>query len=667
MNARDVLDLAWLIPALPLAGAGLLFLFGRRLGEPAAGWVATGALVGAFALSVACLVALVGFDGAGRAHLVRGYDWITIGGFRSGVGLLVDPLSITWALLVTGVGSLIHLYAVGYMHGDARYGRFFATFNLFAAAMLVLVLADNFLLAFVGWEGVGLCSYLLIGHWSERPRAATAGVKAFVTNRVGDAGFLVAMFLIFGALGSLDYAAMREGAAQLPAETTTAIALALFLACMGKSAQILLHLWLPDAMEGPTPVSALIHAATMVTAGVYLVCRAHPFFERHAAAGEVVALVGALTALLAGTAALVQVDVKRVLAYSTISQLGYMFLAVGVGAYAAAVFFVVVHALYKAALFLGAGTVIHATGDTQDLRLMGGLRRYLPLTAAGFVASWLALVGVPPLSGFWAKDEVLAKALFAGEPLVFGIGLAAVFTTGLYLTREALLVFFGNERFRRPADLPAPAHDPTASPTVDYGTPPGPPPLADDPHEPGAIMTLPVLVLGGGAVVGGFLNLPFTQLEVLTHWLEPAFEGVKEIKAPSFAAGAAVSLVSVAVATVALALTWRLYRRGLTEVSVDPLDVRLGPLGRLFGHAWYYDEAVTAVVGGPARRAAERLDRAVDSGGIDRAVGAVAAGVARAGTAMRALQGGFLRRYALGVLAGTVVLLGYAILRAGAG
>jgi len=667
MNARDVLDLVWLVPALPLAGAILCFAFGRRLGEPAAGWLATGMLAAAFLVSLACFGALVSLDGAERTHAVRLYDWIALGGLRVGAGLLVDPLSITWALLVTGVGTLIHCYAVGYMHGDRRYGTFFASFNLFAAAMLVLVLADNFLLAFVGWEGVGLCSYLLIGFWQTRPRAAQAGVKAFVTNRVGDVGFLVAMFLIFGALGSLDYAVMGEGAARLAGSTATAIALALFVACAGKSAQILLHLWLPDAMEGPTPVSALIHAATMVTAGVFLVCRAHPFFEAGGTASGVVAIVGAVTALAAGTAALTQVDVKRVLAYSTISQLGYMFAAAGVGAYAAAVFFVVVHALYKATLFLGAGTVIHATGDTQDLRRMGGLRRYLPWTAAAFVAAWLALVGVPPFSGFWAKDEVLAKAFFAHEYLVFAIGLAAVFTTGLYLTRETLLVFFGNERFRRPADAPPPPEpDEQHSPTVDYGTPPGIPPLVEDPHEAPPTMTVPVLVLGAAALVGGALNLPFTRLEFLAHWLEPVFEGVKEIHATSFAAGAALSAVSVAVTATAIGVAWRLYRRGLPDPAVDPLDVRLGPLGRWFGHAWYYDEAVGALVEGPGKRVATWVDRRIDVDGIDGAVNGLARAVARLGTATRAIQSGFVRRYALGLAAGTVLALGYAIVRAGA-
>ena len=328
--ARDLLDLVWLVPLLPLSGTVILLLAGRRIGDPKAGWLATALMGLAFVWSVVMLAALLSLPGDAWSHTSDVYTWLSIGNLRVHLGFLADPLSVTWILLVTGVGSLIHLYAIGYMRGDERYARFFAYFNLFATAMLVLVLASSFLLTFLGWEGVGLCSYLLIGFWFERPRASSASVKAFVTNRVGDFGFMIAMFFIVASLGSLDYAAMGH-AAGMPKSTATAIALLLFLGCIGKSAEIGLHVWLPDAMEGPTPVSALIHAATMVTAGVFLVCRAHPFFERSGTAMDVVAIVGALTAFLAGTVALVQPDIKRVLAYSTVSQLGYMFLAAGVG------------------------------------------------------------------------------------------------------------------------------------------------------------------------------------------------------------------------------------------------------------------------------------------------------------------------------------------------
>src|SRR5690348_800314 len=365
-----------------------------------------------------------------RSHVRNLFTWFISGGFQVKMGFLVDPLSVTMLLFVTGVGTLITLYSIGYMHGDSRFSRFFAYMNLFAASMLVLVLGSSFLVTFLGWEGVGLCSYLLVSFWFQRNSAAVAGKKAFVTTRVGDFGFMVAMFLIFAELGSLNYSAMNAGASKLAAGTATAIALLLFLGAVGKSAQFPLHVWLPDAMEGPTPVSALIHAATMVTAGVFLVARAHPFFEASGGSAlTVVSIIGAATALLAATVALIQVDIKRVLAYSTISQLGFMFLALGVGAYAAAIFLVVAHAFYKAALFLGAGSVIHATDDDQDMRTMGGLRKYLPFTALGFIIAWLAIAGVPPFAGFWAKDDVLSRAYFAGDYGVWIVGTAAALLT----------------------------------------------------------------------------------------------------------------------------------------------------------------------------------------------------------------------------------------------
>src|SRR6478735_4629080 len=381
MSARNLLDLAWLIPAFPAFGAVVLLLFGKRIGEPKAGWFATAMVALSFVASVIAFFALRSLHPAVRENVSQGFTWIQAGTFRVDFRFLVDPLSSTMTLFVTGIATLIHLYAIGYMHGDERFSRFFAYMNLFAASMLVLVLGSSFLMTFLGWEGVGLCSYLLISFWFERNSAAVAGKKAFVTNRVGDVGFLLAMFLIFSSYGSLDYSVMGAGAKVIDSGTATAIALLLLGAAIGKSAQFPLHLWLPDAMEGPTPVSALIHAATMVTAGVFLVARAHTFFEVSGDAMTVVAWVGAATAFLAGTVALVQPDIKRVLAYSTISQLGYMFLAIGVGAYSAAVFMVICHAFYKGTLFLGAGSVIHGNGDNQDLRIMGRFRKFLPYTA----------------------------------------------------------------------------------------------------------------------------------------------------------------------------------------------------------------------------------------------------------------------------------------------
>ena len=675
MDARDLLDLVWIVPALPALGAVILLFFGRRLGEPKAGWLATGLMALAFAWSVVMLVALR--DVEPRAHTVDLFTWFPTGGLEVKLGFLADPLSVTFILFVTGVGTLIHLYSLGYMHGDENFGRFFAFMNLFCASMLVLVLGSSFLVTFLGWEGVGLCSYLLVSFWFERNSAAVAGKKAFVTTRVGDLGFMVAMFLIFAELGSLDYGAMTSGAGELAAGTATGIALLLFLGAVGKSAQFPLHVWLPDAMEGPTPVSALIHAATMVTAGVFLVARAHPFFEASGGSAlTVVSFIGAGTALLAATVALIQVDIKRVLAYSTISQLGFMFLALGVRAYAAAIFLVVTHAFYKATLFLGAGSVIHGGADNQDMRTMGALRKYMPFTALGFIVAWLAIAGVPPFAGFWAKDEVLSRAYFAGDYGVWIIGVVAAAMTAFYMTRAVWLVFFGNERFFAPAAEPpregeAPADTPQdtglslESPTVEAFVPPRPARLTHPPHESLPTMTLPILALAGLAAVGGVLSLPFGGLEFLGDWLHPTFEQVPEIDVTSFVAAAILSVISVLVALVGLVLALSLYRDGIPTPEADPLPERLGVAGRLFQHAYYFDETIANLVRGPVLRGAELLNRGFDLGVVDGAVNGVATLVRDAGGRLRRVQTGLVRNYALGVVLGAVALVVFLAVRAG--
>ncbi len=458
MSAHDLLQTAWLVPLLPLAGAvALTAVGGRFLKEPAAGWIATLAMFAAFGWSLVLLGALWSLDAGERVVVDHLFDWIAAGSLDVSASLLIDPLSLTMILFVTGVGALIHLYSIGYMHGDERFSRFFLYLNLFAASMLILVLGGSFPVMFLGWEGVGLCSYLLISFWFERDTAASAGKKAFVTNRIGDFGFLLAMFLVFFHLGTLEIDQALAGAPALAGGTATAIALLFFLGAVGKSAQFPLHVWLPDAMEGPTPVSALIHAATMVTAGVYLVVRVHPFFEVGTAAATTVAWVGVGTAFFAATIALVHNDIKRVLAYSTISQLGYMFLAVGIGAYAAAIFHMVTHAFFKALLFLGAGSVMHGMHDEQDMRRMGGLRKYMPWTAGTFIVAWLAIAGVVPLAGFWSKDEILAKAWFADEHALWAIGAVTALLTALYMTRQVWMVFFSTERWREPAAVGATA------------------------------------------------------------------------------------------------------------------------------------------------------------------------------------------------------------------
>ncbi len=442
-------ELVWLIPALPLAGFLLILLFGRRLGEPVAGYLATAMVAASFVVSAGVFFDLLSREAEERHEVVSLFEWVPVGALQVDMAFLADQLSITMCLFVTGIGALIHLYAIGYMHGDPKFSKFFLYMNLFAFSMLMLVLGENLLVTFLGWEGVGACSYFLIAFWHTRESAATAGKKAFVTNRVGDFGFMLAMFFAFEAVGSLSYevvnGAAEEGA--LAQSTATAIAALLFLGATGKSAQLPLYFWLPDAMEGPTPVSALIHAATMVTAGVFLMVRMNPLLTVSADwVLTTIAWVGVITALFAATIAIAQNDIKRVLAYSTVSQLGYMFLAVGSGAYVAAIFLMVAHAFFKALLFLGSGSVIHGMHDEQDMRYMGFLRKAMPITAATFIVGWLAIAGVPPLAGFWAKDEVLLFAL-AKSPALYIIGLVTAVLTAFYMTRQVVMVFFGEARW----------------------------------------------------------------------------------------------------------------------------------------------------------------------------------------------------------------------------
>jgi NADH-quinone oxidoreductase subunit L len=672
MNANDVLGLVWLVPALPLAGAALLLLFGKRIGDPIAGWIGSATLALSFGWSIAIFAALRDLRPEHRQYVADLFTWLPSGGLKVEFAFLADPLSVAFILFITGVATLIHIYSIGYMHGDPRFSRFFAYMNLFVAAMLVLVLGASFLMTFLGWEGVGLCSYLLISFWFERPSAANAGKKAFITTRIGDVGFMVAMFLIFAELGTLNYTGPHgalAGAFGLSSGTATAIALLLFFGAVGKSAQFPLHFWLPDAMEGPTPVSALIHAATMVTAGVFLVARAHAFFEVSGDAMTVVAWVGAATALLAGTIALVQPDIKRVLAYSTISQLGYMFLALGVGAYSAAIFLVITHAFFKATLFLGSGTVIHGNGDNQDMRIMGGFRKYMPYTAFAFVVAWLAIAGVPPFSGFFAKDGVLENAFEHSDYGLWIVGLVAAVLTGAYMTRQVFLTFMGNERWQPAADAAEATEAEGAeaavevaaptTPTVGYGEPPRPPVLHHPPHEGSGLMVGPVLLLAGLSILGGLLNTPLRGVEFLDEWLEPVFSDGGHIATPSFVGGVALSTLAVICGLIGIAVAYALYRRGLGSTDDDPFDHRLGRLGRVFGHAYYYDEGISRAVDGPIRGFAGWVSRVVDTRVIDGTVNGVATVVRETGVGFRKLQTGFVRNYVLAVVLGTAALLAY--------
>jgi NADH-quinone oxidoreductase subunit L len=655
-----VLDVVWLIPALPLAGFLVLLLAGRWLGEPTAGWVATLACGGSFAASVVVYAGLLAEDEEARSFTQTLFEWVPVGTLQADAGFLADPLSITMALFVTGVGTLIHLYSIGYMHGDPGFPRFFVFMNLFVFSMLMLVLGSNLLVTFLGWEGVGACSYWLISFWFSDEANASAGKKAFVTNRIGDFGFLVAMMLAFGAVGTLDYAELFAGAEEMAAVTVTAIALLLFLGAVGKSAQLPLYVWLPDAMAGPTPVSALIHAATMVTAGVFLMTRASPLLAAsYDWVPDVIAWTGVITALFAATIAVGQNDIKKVLAYSTISQLGFMFLAVGVGAYVAAIFHMVAHAFFKALLFLGAGSVMHGLHNEQDMRRMGALRRFMPLTAATFIVGWLAIAGVPPFAGFWSKDEILLGAWGIGGAegkALWAVGIVAALLTGYYMTRQVYMVFFGEPRWAGGAE-PAPASAGAAA--NELGDEGGAD--ADDaethdhprPHESPWIMTVPLALLALLSIAGGVINLPFTSdVQFLEHWLEPVlgeFEFHLDVATNTKVAlaleASVVSLVGVGLGT--LVYLWRRVR------PVEPAVLE---------HAWYVDEGVTAFAGGPGEEAFEGV-AAFDANVVDGAVNGVATGVRSLGGRLRSVQSGFVRSYALGVTVGVVVLLGYFLSR----
>lgn len=631
-----MVELVWLIPALPLAGFAVLLLAGPRLGEPRAGWLATAASALSFLLTLITFAGLLGLDSepggaggrTGRWHSSTLFEWMPLGGLEVDAALLVDPLSMTMALFVTGVGTLIHLYSVGYMHGDPKYSKFFLYLNLFLFSMLMLVLGENLVVTFLGWEGVGTCSYLLISFWHERPTAATAGKKAFVTNRIGDFGFMIATFLLWTTLGTVSYGGIAALSGDLTAGTATAVSLLLLLAAAGKSAQLPLYVWLPDAMEGPTPVSAMVHAATMVTAGVYLLVRLNPVLDESKSALLVIAIVGAATALFAALAAVAQHDIKRVLAYSTVSQLGYMFLAIGSGAYVAAIFHVVTHAFFKGLLFLGSGSVIHGLGDEQDMRRMGGLRLLMPVTAVTFIVGWLAIAGVPPLSGFWSKDEILLAAWEQPDigKLLYLVGLVTALLTAYYMSRQTFLVFFGGQRWN------------------------------DDvhPHESPPTMTLPLVLLAGAAAIGGIMNLPLVgDWLVLEHFLEPVLAHKHEFQSETWEK-LVLALVAVIAAIGGIAVAVAAWLR--SRIPTNKLEPAL------LENAFYVDSSISNFVGGPGTKAFEAVATA-DRRFVDGAVNGIARLVRMLGEAVRPLQSGYLRHYASGVAVGAIILVVWLALR----
>jgi NADH-quinone oxidoreductase subunit L len=640
-----VLHNLWLIPLLPLLGSAINGLWRRHLSETSVGYIACGAVGLSFLCSVIAFVALFSLPPEGRAVEIVVYQWVTSGDFQAAMGFLLDPLSALMSLVVTGVGLLIHLYSLGYMHGDEGFQRYFAYLNLFVFAMLTLVLGNNFLLMFLGWEGVGLCSYLLIGFWFTRQAAADAGKKAFIVNRVGDFGFILGVFLIFVTFGSVQFNEVFGRAAPelVPGgAVATAIALLLFLGATGKSAQIPLYVWLPDAMEGPTPVSALIHAATMVTAGVYMVARCSVLYLLAPWAMAVVVIVGLLTVLLAASMALVQNDIKRVLAYSTISQLGYMFVACGLGAFTAGMFHLVTHASFKALLFLGAGSIIHALNGEQDIRRMGGLKDYMPITYMTFLIAALAIAGVFPFAGFFSKDQILWAALTEGNFLVWLIAAIAAVMTSFYTFRLVFLVFHGKPKANQD--------------------------MRHQPHEAPSTMRVPLLILAGLSALAGFFGIPLIEganligayLEpVLTRYPLPPEAFRHALHRPGLEL--VMLLISLALAIAGILLAMYMY---LIDTTLpERLSTRCQRAYRVLLEKYYVDELYDRLVVEPIKRAAEWLWADVEVGLVDGTVNQAGAFIRRDSVWLSRVQSGFVRNYALSIFLGAVVVIGYLIIR----
>lgn len=638
------------IVILPLIGFLINGLVGKYLrSETVIGSIGSGAVGISFLIAAYIFLDMLHAPVDARHHVASLYKWVVAGSLSVDVAYQVDQLSILMTLIVTGVGFLIHVYSIGYMHGDPGYWRFFAYLNLFVFMMLNLVLADNFLLMFLGWEGVGLCSYLLIGFWHEkkfdtggyvRGSATTsdAAKKAFIVNRIGDFGFLVGLFLIFTMFGSLSFDdVFTRAVATVPAGDRTMFwaTLLLFVGATGKSAQIPLYVWLPDAMAGPTPVSALIHAATMVTAGVYMVARCSVLYALAPDSMAIVAVIGIATALLAASLGLVQNDIKKILAYSTISQLGYMFLGLGVGAFAAGMFHVMTHAFFKALLFLGAGAVIHALHEEQDIQRMGGLKRHMPVTYRTFAIASLAIAGIPPLSGFFSKDELLWKAFSQGSTILWTLGWLGAAMTAFYMFRLVTLAFEGDARW---------SHD-------------------KYPHEAPKVMTIPLMILAVLSVVGGFVGIPpaLGGGNAFKHWLEPVFEPAQRLLPVSseFSHTTEYVLMFLSVLVVGLGIyfarTLYIKRRDL----LDRWSVSLKRIYTILWNKYYVDEVYDRVIVTPTVRGSEKLLwKVFDTGIVDGAVNGTAKLVAGVSGVLRKVQVGAVQNYALVFVVGVIIVFG---------
>ncbi|HTR22809.1 MAG TPA: NADH-quinone oxidoreductase subunit L [Terriglobales bacterium] len=647
----------WLIPVLPLAGAAINGFFGRQSSKKAITAVALMFCGAAFALA---LFIALRFSSAAAPYSFPLAHWIRSGTFSVDFDFYLDQLSLVMMLVVTGVGFLIHIYSVGYMWDDDGYYRFMAYLNLFMFFMLTLVLAKNYLMMFIGWEGVGLASYLLIGFWFVKDSAAAAGKKAFIVNRIGDFGFLIALFLMIKNFGTLDFPALFAKIQPLGAETAgagllTAIGLLLMVGAAGKSAQLPLYVWLPDAMEGPTPVSALIHAATMVTAGVYMVARSHMIFERAPAAMTVVAIIGTLTALFAATIGVAQTDIKKVLAYSTVSQLGYMFMACGVGAFSAGIFHLMTHAFFKGLLFLAAGSVIHGIGGEQDMRKMGALRRYMPGTFITMGIATLAIAGIPPLAGFWSKDEILAKA-FEMSAVYWLIGVITAFITSFYMFR-LMYMTFGGDDYRG-----APAEDPHAHASHGHGHGNDDAHGHHEPHESPWVMLGPLVILAVLSLFGGFVGYH----DHFQHFLDPVFKaGGPELQEAVQEAGAKTREyllmgISVLVAGLGWFFAWLLYS------SKPELPARIaasfGSFYKAVASKYYVDELYAVLFVKPLiNGSTEILWHGVDQGVIDATVNNSADAARHVSDEARHMQSGNLRSYAGWVAAGGALVIAYMV------
>jgi len=628
-------DYFWLIPLIPALSTLILVLFGQKLPKKYVSFQACFAVFASFAISVISFIGLLQTSHEHLPIIKNLFSWIHAGSFHADLALQLDPLSSIMTLVVTGVGFLIHVYSVGYMADDKGYTRYFTYLNLFTFAMLILVMGSNLVVMFVGWEGVGLCSYLLIGFWFDKHSAANAGKKAFIVNRIGDAAFLIGIFFIFTHIGSGEFSVINAAisGSAITQGLATLIAILLFVGAIGKSAQIPLYIWLPDAMEGPTPVSALIHAATMVTAGVYMVARMNVLFTFSGSANSVVAIIGAVPAVFAATMALTQNDIKRVLAYSTISQIGYMFIGCGVGAYAAGMFHLYTHAFFKGLLFLAAGSVMHALSGELNMQKMGGLRKYLPLTFPTFLIGAIAIAGIPFLSGFFSKDAILTSAYANGQYFVWALGIFGAVLTAFYMFRLIFLTFFGSERL-----------EPEAKKHL---------------HESPPAMTIPLVLLAFFSVVAGYVGLPVVagkNLNFFGRFLEPVIHQAHEVHL-SLGTEWMLILISVAVAVTGIFIAWVFYIKN--PKIPHNLVAKFPGLYKLLYNKYYVDEIYNTLFVNSTIKGSEMVYDHFDLKVIDGVVNGSAKTTNFFGKVLSYFQTGYIKDYALIFLLGVILLLGY--------